>query len=107
MKILILLFYLIWAKTRIRFYKLSFILFFLSQFIPRIPTLIPIFATPIPRIPIIPTLIPRISTLIPRIPIIPFILFPDFPFWLLQIAEIDKTRSLFERFFELQHTFPS
>ena len=61
-----------------------------STLIPIISTLILIIPTLIPRLPtLIPrilTLIPRIPTLIPRIPIILFILFPDSPFRLLQIA---------------------
>ena len=51
--------------------------------IPRISNVIALVPTLIPRI---PTLIPRIPTLIPRITIIPLIPFPDFPFWILQIA---------------------
>ena len=75
--------------------------------IPRIPTLIPIIPSLIPPIPIIFTLIsgisslippipapilliPIIPTLIPCIPIIPLILFPDFPFQLLQIADFSN-----------------
>ena len=61
-----------------------------STLIPIISTLILIIPTLIPRIPtLIPrilTLIPCIPTLIPRIPIILFILFPDSPFRILQIA---------------------
>ena len=60
----------------------------------KILALIPFISTrsspyfhPDPRISCIPTLISNIPTLIPRIPIIPFILFPDSPFWLLQIVK--------------------
>ena len=79
MAILILLFFLISAKKiekRTGFYKLSFCFFYFSH-IPRIPIPIPRIPTPISCI---PTLIPRIS----------LILFPDFPFWLLQMACIKK-----------------
>ena len=74
------------------------------------PTLIPripIIPTLILRIPIIPTLIPRIShiaILIPRIPIIPLILFPDFPFRLLQIASYFLPRYEGRSFFFFSHT---
>ena len=51
--------------------------------IPRISTLIPCVPT---WIPCILTRIPRVPTLIPRVSIILLILFPNFPFRLLQIA---------------------
>ena len=50
-----------------------------------IPTPIPSIPTVIPRI---PALIPRVPILIPRVPIISLILFPDSPFWLLQVAQL-------------------
>ena len=71
----------------------------ISTLISRIPTLIPfipVIPTLIFRILIIPALIfriPIIPTLIPCIPIIPLILFPDSPFWLLQIAISDFKNS--------------
>ena len=77
---------------KLYFYRRTHLLVFLSfskviihQFhsYMKIPTLIPRISNVIA---LVPTLIPRIPTLIPRITIIPLIPFPDFPFWLLQIA---------------------
>ena len=53
----------------------------------------------------IPTLISNIPTLIPRIPIIPFILFPDSPFWLLQIVKKSRDENYFfwiQKYFFIQ-----